>query len=595
MLKPKRQNQTVFNRRLFLLGSMNIFAYSVLIERLYNLQIVKSEKYKKLADNNRVNLSFIIPSRGLILDRQNKILADNEERYQLIFKTYNLEDKLAALNKVFYYIDISEKKMTDLKKKLSDNKKILLVKQNMKWKEVAKISSNITELEGVYIEMVLVRKYISHASSHIVGYVGKPEKEENLKLSKVEGTSIGKLAVEAAYDNNLQGKFGFKKEIVNAHGRVISEISRVNGISGNDINLSISKDLQDFCYNRLGSEAGSIVVLDISSGEILALVSNPSFNSNDFVGEMHEDKWKKIINNNLNPLFNRAIKGTYPPGSIFKLIVVLAAFSLNDFDSNKKYYCNGSYKVGNQIFHCWNDKGHGFVNCSQAIAVSCDCYFYDLSLRVGIDNIYETAKKFGFGDAFLDDIFNPSEGIVPSRKWKEKQYGQTWTKTDTVVTSIGQGFALASPLQLAVMISRIAAGGKNILPSIIKNDQNVVENEFLDVSEEGINLIRGAMFEAVNSPSGTAFQSRMLSGNLMCGKTATSQVRRISMKEREEGIIKNENLPREQRDHALFVGYYPHINPKYGFSIVVEHGGSGSKSAAPIAKDLCYQLNNTKV
>ena len=595
MLKPKKQNQTVFNRRLILLGSMNIFAYAVLVERLYNLQIVKAEKYKKLADNNRVNLSFIIPSRGLILDRKNKILADNEERYQLIFKTYNLEDKLAALNKVFYYIDISEKKMTDLKKKLSNNKKILLVKQNMKWKEVAKISSNITELEGVYIEMVLVRKYISHASSHIVGYVGKPEKEENLKLSKVEGTSIGKLAVEAAYDNNLQGKFGFKKEIVNAHGRVISEISRVNGISGNDINLSISKDLQDFCYNRLGSEAGSIVVLDISSGEILALVSNPSFNSNDFIGEMHEDKWKKIINNSLNPLFNRAIKGTYPPGSIFKLIVVLAAFSLNDFDSNKKYYCNGSYKVGNQIFHCWNDKGHGFVNCSQAIAVSCDCYFYDLSLRVGIDNIYETAKKFGFGDAFLDDIFNPSEGIVPSRKWKKKQYGQTWTKTDTVVTSIGQGFALASPLQLAVMISRIAAGGKNILPSIIKKNQNVVENEFLDVSEEGINLIRGAMFEAVNSPSGTAFQSRMLSGNLMCGKTATSQVRRISMKEREEGIIKNENLPREQRDHALFVGYYPHINPKYGFSIVVEHGGSGSKSAAPIAKDLCYKLNNTKV
>ena len=393
----------------------------------------------------------------------------------------------------------------------------------------------------------------------------------------------------------MQGKFGFKKEIVNAHGRVISEISRVNGIAGNDINLSISKDLQDFCYNRLGSEAGSIVVLDIRSGEILALVSNPSFNSNDFVGEMHEDKWKKIINNNLNPLFNRAIKGTYPPGSIFKLIVVLAAFSLNDFDSNKKYYCNGSYKVGNQIFHCWNDKGHGFVNCSQAIAVSCDCYFYDLSLRVGIDNIYETAKKFGFGDAFLDDIFNPSEGIVPSRKWKKKQYGQNWTKTDTVVTSIGQGFALASPLQLAVMISRIAAGGKNILPSIIKKKQNVPENNFLDVSEEGINLIRKAMFEAVNSPSGTAFQSRMLSRNLMCGKTATSQVRRISMKEREEGIIKNENLPREQRDHALFVGYYPHINPKYGFSIVVEHGGSGSKSAAPIAKDLCYKIKNTIV
>tara|TARA_B100000029_G_C17585086_1_gene960901 strand:+ start:837 stop:2627 length:1791 start_codon:yes stop_codon:yes gene_type:complete len=591
MLKPKKHYNTVFNRRLFLIGSLKLLSYSIVIERLYNLQIKQSDKYKKLADNNRVNLSLIIPSRGLILDRDYKLLADNEEQYQLIFKPYNLDNKIVALNKVFNYVDLPDRKKVELKKQIIDNKTRVLVKQNMKWSEVAKISSNITELEGVYIEMVLVRKYISQASSHVVGYVGHPEEEDNPKLSKVEGTSIGKLAVEAAYDNMLQGKFGFKKEEVNAHGRVVNEISRVNGIPGNDINLSISKDLQDFSYNRLGSQAGSIVVLDIKSGETLALVSKPSFNSNDFIGEMHPEKWKEIINNNLNPLFNRAIKGTYPPGSIFKLIVVLAAYNLKDFNSNKKYLCNGSYKFGNQIFHCWNDKGHGFVDCNKALAVSCDCFFYDLSLRVGIDNINEFAKKFGFGHTYLNEIFNSSSGLVPSKNWKKEKFGRSWTKTDTIVTSIGQGFALTSPLQLAVMISRIASEGKNVVPTLIKQKSNLKENNYIDnVSKEGIKLLKSAMYDVVNSPSGTAFQSRMQSAELMCGKTATSQVRRISMQEREEGIIKNEDLPRDQRDHALFVGYYPHVNPKYGFSVVVEHGGSGSRSAAPIAKDLCYKL-----
>ena len=591
MQKPKRSYNIIFNRRLILLGSLKILSLSVVLERLYQLQIKQSEKYKKLADNNRVNLSFIIPSRGLIFDRNNKLLADNQEQYQLIFKPYNLVNKLAALKKVFNYVDLPSSKLYELEKQIKDDKQILLVKQNMEWSEVAKISSNITQLEGVYIEMVLVRNYISEASSHLIGYVGVPSKEENLKLSKIQGTNIGKLAVEAAFDVQLQGKFGFKKEEVNAHGRVVNELSRVNGKAGNDINLSISKKLQDYSFNRLGNNAGAIVVIDIRSGEILSMVSKPTFNSNDFIGEMHPDKWKQIVNNNLNPLFNRAIKGTYPPGSIFKLIVVLAAYNLKDFKPEKKYYCKGSYKFGDQTFHCWNDKGHGLVDCSTALAVSCDCYFYDLSLKVGIDNIYKEATKYGLGTEYLINIFNSSKGLIPSREWKKEKFGKSWTKTDTIVTSIGQGFSLASPLQLAVMISRIASDGKKVVPTLIKNNSSINKNSnLLDINKNAIELIKKGMFEAVNYPTGTAYQSRINSDKLMCGKTGTSQVRRISMKEREDGIIKNEDLPRNKRDHALFVGYYPHKNPRYAFSIVVEHGGSGSKSAAPIAKDLCNKL-----
>ncbi len=595
MLKSKKHYNIRLNRRLLLLGSIKFFSFSVLIERLYNLQIRQSDKYKKLADNNRVNLSFIIPSRGIIFDRNKQLLADNEEQYQLIFKNNNLDSSLLSLNKVFDYLELTKKKKGELIKLIIANKKRILVKENMKWSEVAKISSNITELDGVYIEMVLVRKYFSRASSHLIGYVGKPDKEKNSKLYRIEGTKVGKLAAEAAFDNTLQGKFGLKKEEVNAHGRVVNEISRIKGTPGNDINLSVSRELQDFCYERLGEEAGSIVILDINSGELLSLVSKPSFNSNDFIGEMNNKKWKKIVNNQLNPLFNRAIKGTYPPGSIFKLLVVLAAYNVKEFSPNNKYYCNGSYKFGNQIFHCWNEKGHGLINCDQALAMSCDCYFYELSLKVGIEKIYSVARDFGLGDIYLSEIYNASKGLVPSKDWKKKQFGRTWTKTDTIVTSIGQGFALTSPLQLAVMVSRIAADGKKIQPTILKNDSILEQPNFINnISKEGLALIKKGMFNVVNSPSGTAFNSRIVKGPFMCGKTATSQVRRISMKEREDGIIKNEDLPRKQRDHALFVGYYPHDNPKYGFSVVVEHGGSGSKSAAPIARDICYKLGKIK-
>ena len=224
---------------------------------------------------------------------------------------------------------------------------------------------------------------------------------------------------------------------------------------------------------------------------------------------MHPDKWKEIINNNLNPLFNRAIRGTYPPGSIFKLIVVLAAYNLKDFNPNKKYFCNGSYKFGDQIFHCWNDKGHGFVDCKEALAVSCDCYFYELSLMVGIDNIYDVARKFGLGNAYLEEIYRSSKGLIPSKVWKKQQYGRVWTKTDTIVTSIGQGFALASPLQLAVMISRIASGGKNIMPKILKQNSNINENNDIEnLNKEAISLIKKGMYDAVNSSMGTAYASR---------------------------------------------------------------------------------------
>ena len=583
------------NRRIFLFVIFKSFTVSFIIERLYNLQIRQSEKFKKLAENNRINSMFIIPARGIIYDRNNFILADNIEQYQLIYRYSNTKDKYDHLVKIFKYIKLEKNNKQRLLNEISLSNKDFLqitVKDDLSWKEVAQISSNITELRGVFIQMILRRSYNSFSSSHIVGYVKTPDKSVYPKLANVPGTVVGKIGIEKSYDKKLQGKFGIKKEEVNAHGRVVKEISRLDGIPGEDINVSISRELQDFCYERLRDNSGSIVVLDVRNGEVLAMVSKPSFNSNDFIKTMSKEKWDNIINNELNPMFNRSSLGTYPPGSIFKLIVSITALNESNFNPDKKYFCNGGYKFGNQIFHCWKEDGHGFIDCQKAIAMSCDCYFYDLSLSLGIEKIAETAKIFGLGEKYLDGIFPASEGIIPNKRWKKNKFQSEWTKSDTIVASIGQGYALASPMQLAVMIARICTHGELIKPNIIKNKEfkNQFDKTFL-LKEKVYSYIKQGMYNTVNNVNGTAYQSRDIKPNyFMAGKTATSQVRRITMSEREEGIIKNEDLPRKMRDHALFVGYFPHDKPKFAFSIVVEHGGSGSKTAAPIARDICKKL-----
>ena len=583
------------NRRLFLFVVIKIFAVVYIIERLYNLQIRQSEKFKKLAENNRINSMFIIPARGIIYDRNSTVLADNVEQYQLIYRYVNTKDKYKHLIQIFKYLDIDNRRKEKLLSDLSFNNNEFLqviVKDDLLWKEVAQISSNITELRGIFIEVIMKRYYKSLPSSHIIGYVKNPDKNENPKLANVPGTVVGKIGIEKSFDKKLQGKFGIKKEEVNAHGRVVKEISRVDGIAGEDITVSISKDLQEFCYDRLEGNTGAIVVLDVNNGEILSMVSKPSFNSNDFIATMSQEKWNNIANNELNPMFNRASLGTYPPGSIFKLIVSITALNEKNFNPDKKYFCNGGYKFGNQIFHCWKENGHGFIDCEEAISMSCDCYFYDLSLTLGIKKISETAKLFGLGEKYLDDIFPSSKGIIPNKQWKKSKFNSEWTKSDTIVASIGQGFALSSPIQLAVMIARICTNGLQIKPKIVKGQMtNEKFNKIALLNENAYSYIKQGMFNTVNNENGTAYQSRNIFPNyLMAGKTATSQVRRITMSEREEGIKKNEDLPRKMRDHALFVGYFPHDKPRFAFSVIVEHGGSGSKTAAPIARDICKEL-----
>ena len=595
MRAVNKNRQENLNRRIFLFTILKILSVAYIIERLYNLQIRQSEKFKKLAENNRINSMFIVPSRGIIYDRYNMILADNVEHYQLIYRYANSKNKYNHLVQIFKYLDLNSEKKRKLLKDISSNNNDfiqIVIKDDLLWEEVAKISSNIPELRGIFIEMIMKRAYRSLPSSHVIGYVKTPDKSEYPKLANVSGTVVGKIGIEKSFDKRLQGKFGIKKEEVNAHGRVVKEISRVNGIPGGDVNVSISKSLQEFSYARLEKNTGAIVILDVRNGEVLTMVSKPSFDSNDFISAMSRKKWEEISKNKLNPMFNRASQGTYPPGSIFKLIVSITALNEKNFDPNKKFFCNGGYKFGNQIFHCWKEEGHGFINCGDAISMSCDCYFYDLSLNLGIDKISNTAKDFGLGEKYLNDVFPSSIGIIPNKEWKKNKFKTEWTKSDTIVASIGQGFALSSPLQLAVMAARISTDGNLIVPTILKSELPIINfPKIQGFKEATYSYVKQGMFNTVNSINGTAYASNNIKPNYyMSGKTATSQVRRITMNEREEGVIKNKDLPREMRDHGMFVGYFPYDSPKFAFSIVVEHGGSGSKTAAPIARDLCKKL-----
>lgn len=596
-----RDRKKIFNRRLFLLGGIQFSASLILLERLYKLQIKESDRFTKLAENNHISTRLLLPPRGRILDRSSNLLAINKEKYRLVLipeANINTMETISKLNKL---LDFTDQDLTNLKLQISQSIDgfPINIKKRLVWKEVAKISENIPELPGVFIEMALVRHYISNTTSHVIGYVSKPSilDKKNSKLLSLPGSRVGKSGVELVLDKVIRGKAGRKKVEVNAHGRIVKVLRRLDGLPGSDVHLTISKPIQEYVHSRLGNERAGVVLLRIADGEILASVSTPSFNPNAFNTELSKKNWSKIKNNSFKPLFNRASMGLYPPGSVFKLVVALAALENNIIDPYKEHYCSGGFEYGNQIFHCWRKNGHGSVNCMEAISESCDVYFYDLALKVGIDNIIPIARELGLGYSYEKEILQSAEGLLPDRNWKRKTFNQAWSKSETIVAGIGQGYILSSPLQLAVLISRIASGGNMINPNIIKlidgKKQVKPVAKKMNISQKSLSIIKEGLFKVVNSRRGTAYGSRITNkNNIMAGKTGTSQVRRITMSEREKGILKNEELPLEKRDHALFVGYAPYNNPKYAVSVVIEHGGSGSKSAAPVARDILKKAND---
>ena len=408
-------------------------------------------------------------------------------------------------------------------------------------------------------------------------------------LLELPGFRIGKDGIERGYEKGLRGSAGSSQVEVNAVGRVIRELARNEPEPGAELSVTLDAGLQRFLFERLSQEvSASAVVLDVQNGDVLALASSPSFNSNKFAAGLSAADWQALVNNPLKPLINKAIAGQYAPGSTFKMMVALTALS-QGLDPGHRVFCSGEISLGTAKFHCWKKGGHGTLDMINGIKHSCDIYFYDAAHRAGIDSIAETARLFGLGAPVGIDLPRERAGLMPDRNWKLATFGEPWQPGETLVAGIGQGFTLATPLQLAVMTARIASGRYAVKPRLVRSSEAPAWPE-LGIAEEHMKIVQEGMSRVTNEIGGTAYGARIQEpGMEMAGKTGTSQVRRITLAERLAGVKKNEDLPWEQRDHALFVGFAPVGAPRYAVAVVVEHGGGGSKIAAPIARDVLIE------
>jgi penicillin-binding protein 2 len=594
-----------FSRRSIVLFGGKIFLLSGLVGRMYYLQVIESEKYKTLADENRISLKLIAPKRGRILDRFGRPMAINQQNYRVMLVPENTKDIQFSLAQLSKIIPIIDHDITRVKREIKRRRRFLpiILRENMDWNDVARIEVNAAELPGIVIDVGESRYYPDgNEVASVLGYVsGVSEKDlTGDPLLELPGFRIGKAGMEKVHDLALRGKSGTTQIEVNAFGRQIRELDRQEGQPGAETWLTIDMELQKFVAKRLGDEAASAVVMDVHTGEVLTLVSTPSFDPNAFNRGLSRSEWKALASNPRTPLNNKAIAGQYAPGSTFKMVVALAALEKGIVTPNTKHFCSGELELGDSTFHCWKKHGHGAMDMVSAITQSCDVYFYEIAKRTGIDRISAMARRMGLGHVLDIELSGERKGLMPTRAWKKRAKRVSWQQGETLLAGIGQGFILATPLQLAVMTSRLVNGGKAVLPHLTRN---VVPNaeepgppilsefEEIGIHPPHLDLMRKAMAAVSNSPYGTAYRSRITEPDLQYGgKTGTVQVRRISKAEREVGVKKNKDLEWRERDHALFVGYAPLESPRYAVSIVVEHGGGGSSTAAPIAKDILLEV-----
>ena len=598
-----------FSRRSIILFGGKLVFFSGLIARMYHLQIVEGQKYKTLADENRISLKLIAPKRGRILDRFGRPMAINQQNYRVMLVPENTNDLDFSLAQLGNIIPLNAQDILRIKKKLKRKRRFLplMLRENLNWSDVAKIEVNSSELPGIVIEIGESRFYPAGTETvAVLGYVSRVSEKELTgdPLLELPGFRIGKAGIEKVFDLDLRGKSGTTQVEVNAFGRQIRELERREGQSGIESHLTIDMELQKFASRRLGKQAASAVVMDIHTGEILTLASTPGFDPNAFNRGLSRTEWKALVSNPRAPLINKAIGGQYAPGSTFKMIVALAALEKGIVTPKTKYFCSGELELGKSMFHCWKKGGHGRMSMANAIVQSCDVYFYEIALRTGIDNIASMARRLGLGQLLNIELSGEQRGLVPTRAWKKRVKRVSWQKGETLLAGIGQGLILATPLQLVVMMARLVNGGKAVLPRLTMDPVEKRNKEVLSLAPEFANLgihfphlelMKKAMENVTVSPIGTAYKARIRkAGYEYGGKTGTVQVRRISKAERESelGVRKNKDLEWSERDHALFVGYAPVEAPRYAVSVVVEHGGGGSTAAAPIAKDILLEVQN---
>ena len=596
----------LITRRMFILSVIKTTIFISIICRLFYLQISENIKWRSLSDKNRLREWKIAPQRGIIEDYFGKKIAINSQVFQLHMipeDVSNLEELFFRLSKL---IDFDERKKNNLIKRLNKRKpwEPIIVSDNLTWPEFSRLNLFLHEIQGIKPVVAVARKYLEEgSSSHVIGYVSETSVKdlENSKLLRkinIPGLKTGKNGLEKSLNETMIGKPGLQRFEVNAYGKRIKELELVQGIAGKNYRTTLDIDVQKFANKLIKDASGSICVMDIYTGDIVAMVSSPTFDANKFVHGIAFKDWQDLINNDKKPLMNKSIAGLYPPGSTIKPIVALSALENDVISPNTTTECKGEIELYGHVYHCWKEKGHGFLRLREAIKQSCDIYFYEVARRLGVDRLAETATKFGLGNKVFDILEEEQSGLVPTTQWKLENIGLGWVLGETLLAGIGQGYFQTTPIQLCLMSAQLANGGYKIKPRIIYDEQALQSTagtwrgQFRQLyrNQENVKFVLDAQFGATNEPMGTSYGSRHVKPEyIFAGKTGTSQIRSITAEERELKI-KQKDLPYKRRDHALFTAFAPYKNPRYALSIVIEHGGTGSSAAAPIAKKIIKKI-----
>lgn len=585
-------------RRALVLGGAMSAMIAGLGARMRYLGVEQADEFRLLAEENRINIRLIPPERGLIQDRNGKLIAGNEQNYRVVITREDAGDVELVLNRLSHVIPLTAEEMADILRETKRNSPFvpIPVADRLDWDSFSRIAVNGPALPGVTPEVGLSRVYPRDKDfAHVVGYVG-PVSERDLEgvenpdpVLRIPKFQIGKVGVEKWMEDALRGHAGTKRIEVNAVGRVMRELDRQEGQPGADIRLTLDADIQNFLQVRMGEESAACVLMDVQNGDILAIVSSPSFNPNLFVRGISQKDYSGLMEHDHRPLADKTVQGAYPPGSTFKMVTALAALEAGVITPESTVSCPGYLEFGSRRFHCWKHGGHGRVNLERSLMESCDVYYYDIAQKVGIDKIAEMGRRLGLGVRHDLPMSAISEGNMPTKDWKLQRHKAEWRVGDTINASIGQGYVLASPLQLAVMTARVATG-MAVQPRLVKSingqETAVAPPEPIGLTPERLKAVQRGMFAVMNGKAGTGRGSRIAEETMtMCGKSGTAQVRNISAAERAAGVVSNDQLPWNRRDHALFVGYAPFDNPRYAAAVVVEHGGGGSAVAGPIVRD----------
>ena len=626
MLSPGSGNTVIksklISRRMFLLTAAKAVVMVGLVGRLISLQINQVTKYQSLSDKNRFREWKLAPERGVIKDFFDQEIASNEPLYQVHLVPENTKNVNQLFVRLKAILNITDQKISYLKRLIKKQKpwEPVVVSDNLNWAEFSRINLFLHELNGVEPIVSVARTYPDNSSAHILGYVSQISAKDlktkkYLKDLSVPGMTIGKTGLERKLDKDIIGQVGFQRYEVNAFGKRIKQIQINEGKAGKSFKTTLDYEVQKYTNELLKDKAAAVCVMDIYNGDIVSLVSAPTFEPNAFVHGLDKKYWNTLIQDEKKPLTNKAMSGLYPPGSTIKTLVALSALENKIIKPSDTFRCKGKIELHGEKFHCWEKKGHGIVNLRKGIQRSCDVYFYEIARKLGVDRLSVTAKKFGLGKQVLSDFSEERSGVVPNTKWKKKFIGQNWYIGETLHSGIGQGYFQSTPIQLCLMTAQIANGGYKIKPRIIfdkennnlrdylgfkwKNPKEPVPEELLVKNlnlkplfddKKNIDIVKDAMFSSSNEPGGTSYRHRMENPKFtFAGKTGSSQIKRFTEAQR-EAEVKQADLNYKDRDHALFIAFAPYKNPKYAISVVVEHGGSGGSAAAPIAKKIIKKV-----